>query len=327
MKIKNFCILAAVFSCLSGTAWSAEKSAEGGLWKPSSPVTVIVPYGAGGGQDVRARIFVKYAEKYAGQKFVVEDRPGGSGAIGNTAIANARPNGRTLGMFHNLSLYDQYIVPGVTYTEKSFIPLAFFTSDSNVIVVSRKLGVTDLQGLIEKAKESPGKITWCGPEFSSQTYPRMNVENAAGVKFARMIFDGGAKSLVAVASGDCGVTTVFASEYAPFADNADVVKIASCGTERLSALPDVPTMIEQGVNATFAQWGYIVAPAGTPDDIIKGYQSIFQKALDDPDCIKELQAAGFETVNIGGPEAISFALKLLNENKDAIIATVKQANP
>jgi tripartite-type tricarboxylate transporter receptor subunit TctC len=323
MKIKNFCVLAAVFSCLSGAAWSA----DGGPWKPSSPVTVIVPYGAGGGQDIRARIFVKYAEKYAGQKFVVEDRPGGSGTIGNTAIANARPNGRTLGMFHNLSLYDQFIVPGVIYTEKSFIPLAMFTSDSNLIVATKKLGVTDLKGLVEKARQSPGKITWCGPEFSSQTYPRMSVENATGVKFAKMIFDGGAKSLAAVAGGDCGVTAVFASEYAPFADNADVIKIAASGTERLSSMPDVPTMIEQGIDATFAQWGSIVAPAGTPDDIVKGYQDIFQKTLNDPDCVKELRAAGFETVNIGGPEVVSFALKLFNDSKDAIVATAKQANP
>ncbi|GHU08249.1 hypothetical protein FACS1894158_17380 [Betaproteobacteria bacterium] len=318
--------MAAAFSLVYGMAWAQGKT-DGDLWKPSAPVTVIVPYGAGGGQDVRARVFVKYAEKYAGQKFVVEDRPGGSGTIGNTAIANARPNGRTLGMFHSLSLYDQYVVPGVTYTEKSFIPLAIFTSDSNVIVVNKKLGVTDLQGLVEKARQSPGKLIWCGPEFSSQTYPRMSLENATGIKFAKMIFDGGAKSLVAVAGGDCDATTVFASEYAPFADNADVVKIASCGTKRLSALPEVPTMIEQGVNATFAQWGYIVAPAGMPDNIVKGFQDIFQKALNDPDCIKELQAAGFETVNIGGPEAVSFALKLFEDSKEVIISTAKQAKP
>lgn len=316
---------ASVFAAYAGGKQDAAASSADGSWKPSSPVTIIVPYGAGGGQDVAARIFAKHAEKYSGQKFVAENRTGGSGTIGTTAIANARPNGSTIGMFHNLSLYDQYLVQGVTYTEKSFIPLAIFTADSTVIVVNKKLGVKDLKGLVEKAKASPGRIIWGGPEFSSQTYPRMNVENTAGVKFSKMIFDSGAATLAAVAGGNCDVTSVFPSEYAAMSDNPDIIPIASCGPQRMDAAKDIPTMIEQGINATFFQWRGFVAPAGTPENIVKGYQEIFKKTLEDAQCIAELKKAGFNPVNKAGAEAAKYMSENFEANKDAIIATAKQA--
>ena len=194
MKKRIFVLALAAVLLLSLAACGAKQGAgSDGSWKPTKPVTVICPYGAGGGQDVAARLFAQYAEKYAGVKFVVDNKTGGSGTIGNTAIATAAPDGYTLGMFHNLSLYDQYLVDGVTYTEDSFIQLAIFCADSTVIVANKGLGVSSIDELVALAKTKPGEITWGGPEFSSQTYPRMNVENATGasdeiVKFYDDVF-------------------------------------------------------------------------------------------------------------------------------------------
>lgn len=291
-------------------------------WAAEKPITVIVPYGAGGGQDVAARLFAKHAEKYAGQKFVVDNRTGGSGTIGTTAIANAKPDGYTLGMFHNLSLYDQYLVEGVTYTEESFVPLAIFAADSTVVIANKKLGVSSISELVEKASEAPGKITWGGPEFSSQTYPRMNVENATGVTFGKMIFDGGANTLAAVAGGNCDVTSVFPNEYFAMADNPDIIPIATCGDERMDAVSDIPTMKEQGVDATFYQWRAFVAPAGTPDEIVAFYDDVFTKTIADPEFQKELAESGFNLVEMGDHEsALEYMMEDFNANKDNIIAT------
>lgn len=295
-------------------------SASDSAWKPDGPITVICPYGAGGGQDVAARIFAKYAEKYAGVKFVVDNRTGGSGTIGTMAIANAKPDGYTLGMFHNLSLYDQYLVDGVTYNENSFVQLAIFAADSTVIVVNKKLGVDSINGLVDLAKEKPGKITWGGPEYSSQTYPRMNVENATGVSFGKMIFDGGASSLAAVAGGNCDVTSVFPSEYMAMSDNPDIVAIATCGKERMAALPDIPTMMEQGVDATFYQWRSYVAPAGVSQEIIDFYDGVFEQTVADPDFQKELKDGGFNLLEKAGHEAATqYMLEDFKANKDAIM--------
>lgn len=296
-------------------------------WKAEKPVTVICPYGAGGGQDVAARLFAQYAEKYAGVKFVVENKTGGSGTIGNTAIATATPDGYTLGMFHNLSLYDQYLVDGVTYDENSFIQLAIFCADSTVIVANKSLGVTSIAELVELAKEKPGEITWGGPEFSSQTYPRMNVENATGVTFGKMIFDGGANSLAAVAGGNCGVTSVFPSEYAAMSDNEDIVAIATTGEERMPAVPDIPTMKEQGIDATFYQWRSFVLPAGASDDIVAFYDDVFTKVIADPDFQKDLADSGFNLLEVAGHEAATeYMLTDFEANKDAIMSAANGTN-
>ncbi len=298
-----------------------EAPAESASWKPEKPVTVICPYGAGGGQDVAARLFAQYAEKYAGVKFVVENKTGGSGTIGNTAIMAAKPDGYTLGMFHNLSLYDQYLVDGVTYTEDSFIQLAIFCADSTVVVANKNLGVSSIDELVALAKEKPGEITWGGPEFSSQTYPRMNVENAAGVSFGKMIFDGGAKALAAVAGGNCGVTSVFPSEYFAMADNPDIVAIATTGAERMEAVGDIPTMKEQGVDATFYQWRSYVLPAGAPEEVVAFYDDVFAQVNADQDFQKELAEGGFNLLEIAGHEAATeYMLEDFEANKDAIMS-------
>ena len=134
---------------------TSTEAASESAWKPTQPVTVICPYGAGGGQDIAARLFAKYAEKYAGVNFVVDNQTGGSGTIGNTAISMADPDGYTLGMFCNVNLYDQFLVEGVTYTEDSFTQLAIFSQDATVIVANKKLGVSTMDELIELAKSKP----------------------------------------------------------------------------------------------------------------------------------------------------------------------------
>ena len=138
---------------------TSTEAASESAWKPTQPVTVICPYGAGGGQDIAARLFAKYAEKYAGVNFVVDNQTGGSGTIGNTAISMADPDGYTLGMFCNVNFYDQFLVEGVTYTEDSFTQLAIFSQDATVIVANKKLGVSTMDELIELAKSKPGEVT------------------------------------------------------------------------------------------------------------------------------------------------------------------------
>lgn len=318
--------LAACSQSGNNSGGSASGSGDSEGWKPSGPVTVICPYGAGGGQDVAARMLAKYAEKYAGVKFVVDNRTGGSGTIGNTAIATAKPDGMTLGMYHNLSNFDQFVVDGVTYTEQSFTQLCCFTSDATVIVANKSLGVSNLAELVEKAKAEPGKITWGGPEYSSQTYPRMNVENAEGVTFGKMIFDGGAASLTAVAGGNCDVTSVFPSEYAAMADNPDIVVLATTGEERMAALPDVPTMKEQGIDATFHQIRSFVLPAGASEEIIAFYDDVFTQTLADPEFQQELADGGFEFVDMhDSASATQYMMDDFNSLKDSIVETVEQS--
>jgi len=298
-------------------------SAAETAWSPTGTITVICPYGAGGGQDICARVFAKHAEKYVGQKIIVDNRTGGSGAIGNTAIATAKPDGYTLGIFHNLSFFDPLLVDGVTYDHDSFIQLANICGDTVVVCANKSLGVSTLPELVEKAKENPGSIIWGGPEFSAQTYPRMYVEAATGASFAKMIFDGGAATLTAVMGGNCDMTSVFPSEYTPAEGNDDVVKICTMGDERIASMPDIPTAKEQGIDATFFQLRSYVAPAGTPDEIVDFYIDAFQKTLEDPDFQKELADSGFNYLPMSGPEAYERMMQIYDDSKDQILAALE----
>ena len=308
----------------SEAADAGSEETSGSSWAPTQPVTVICPYGAGGGQDIAARLFAKYAGEYAGVNFVVDNQTGGSGTIGNTAISLADPDGYTLGMFCNVNLYDQFLVDGVTYTEDSFTQLCVFAEDSTVIVANKSLGVSTMDELVELAKSKPGEITWGGPEFTSQTYPRIYVENATGAEFGKMIFDGGNESLVAVAGGNCNVTSVFPSEYNAMADNEDIVVLATTGSERMPAMADTPTMVEQGIDATFAQWRSYVLPAGASDEVIAYYDDLCAKVMSDEDFQKELADGGFNFVDVEGHEAATQYMEDdFNASKDAIVAAAQ----
>ena len=315
---------------MAGCSKSSESSGGGAgasEWKPERPVTVICPYSAGGGQDIAARLFAKYAGEYAGVNFVVDNQTGGSGTIGNTAISMAEPDGYTLGMFCNVNLYDQFAVEGVTYNEDSFTQLAIFSQDPTVIVANASLGVSTMDELVELAKKKPGEITWGGPEFTAQTYPRIYVENATGAEFGKMIFDGGNESLVAVAGGNCDVTSLFASEFAAMSDNEELVVLATTGEERLASMPDVPTMIEQGVEATFTQWRSYVIPAGASDEVIAYYDELCAQVMADEDFQKEMADSGFNFIDISGHEdCTQFMEEDFNASKDAIIEATEGQN-
>ncbi len=295
---------------------SSSAAPEKKEWKPNKPIEVIVPYAAGGGQDVAARIFAKYAEEYVGQKIVVNNREGGSGTIGHTALANAKPDGYTLGIIHTWMLLDQFLVDGVKYTEKSFTPLTMFCADPTIVVTHKSLGVKNASELVELAKTK--KITWGGPAFSAQDYPRLFVQIATGVEFSHMIFQGGAPALAAVAGGNCDVTSVFPSEYRAMASNPDVVPIAVTSDGKISEFPDLPSLKEQGIDATFYQWRGYAAPAGTSDDIVAFYDNAFKKTFENPKFQEDMKKAGFNLMYKNNADFTKYYLEGFEFNKKVV---------
>lgn len=285
-------------------------------WRPTKPIEVISPYAAGGGQDIAARIFAKFAEEYVGQKMAVNNRVGGSGTIGHTALANAKADGYTLGIIHTWMLLDQFLVDGVKYTEKSFVPLTMFAADPTIVVAHKSLGVKNATELVALAKTK--KITWGGPAFSAQDYPRLFVTNATGAKFTQMIFQGGAPSLAAVAGGNCHVTSVFPSEYRAMAENPDVVPLAVTSDAKLDAFPNVASLKEQGINATFYQWRGYAAPAKTPAEIVRFYDEAFKKTYENGNFQESMKKAGFNLMYKNHADFTRYYLEGFEFNKKIV---------
>lgn len=272
--------------------------AQGGAEKgaaayPTKPVKVIVPYGAGGGADITIRLITKYLEKEIGQNVVVQNITGGSGTIGFSAIADATPDGYTFGYGDCNMSNGKLLFEGVTYDNTSFSPVCMFASDPHIIVVGKKSGIKNINELIEKAKAKPESISYgLGGAWSSHDFLRMNLENAAGIKFKRMVFQSGAAAVNAVAGGNCDVAVPFVSEALAQIQAGNVIPLAISSEKRFELTPDIPTIKESGFDFTHTMWRAIVGPAGIPEDILVYMDAALAKVFNNPEYQKEVLAAG-----------------------------------
>jgi tripartite-type tricarboxylate transporter receptor subunit TctC len=288
---------------------------------PVKPIEIICPYSAGGGQDIWARITIKYMMQYMpkGSRVVVNNITAGGGIAGATAIASAKPDGYQLGAIVPFQLTDQFINKGTPYTEKSFYPLGFGASDGNFLIANPKFGFKDARDLIAYAKANPGKLNFgVGGAYNSHDFFRWKIELATGIKVNRMPFNGGAPTLAAVAGGHCDVASVSISEALAAMKEGKVVALATSEGERTPLAPDVPTMKELGIDVVHAQWRCITSPVNTPQEIKNLIINVLAKTFSNPEWAAELKNAGFNPVNITGAAALDFYNKDFAEYRDLV---------
>ena len=276
---------------------------------PQKPIEIIVPYSVGGGQDIWARITVKYAEQYMppGTRFVVSNITAGGGIAGATVMANSRPDGYQVGSIVPFQLTDQFINKGTPYTEAHFYPLAFGSSDGNFLIANPKLGFKDATDYIAYEKANPGKLTFgVGGAYNSHDFFRWKIELAAGIKTNRLPFNGGAPTLAAVIGGHCDVASVSISEALAAMEAGQVVAIGISDAERSPLSPNVKTMVEQGINVVHSQWRCMTVPPETPQHIKDMLTEAFRKTFDNPQWKEECIKAGLNPINITGAAAVKF---------------------
>ncbi len=149
---------------------------------PNKPITMIVPYGAGGGADISIRMLAKYAEQELGQKIVVSNKTGGSGVVGTTALANAKPDGYTIGYIDPTKSNDKLLFEGVRYDDTSFKPIIRYSNDPQIIVVSKKSGIENISDLIEAANADPNGLTFgIGGAWTPWDFVKIKIENSVGI--------------------------------------------------------------------------------------------------------------------------------------------------
>ncbi|MBI2737591.1 MAG: tripartite tricarboxylate transporter substrate binding protein [Rhodospirillales bacterium] len=251
---------------------------------PSRPITLVVPFPAGGSVDVMAREIAAGLGRQLKQVVIVDNKAGAGGTIGSAAVANAAPDGYTL-LFGTTSalavapaLYSK-----VAYDPlKSFVPIIEATRGPFVISVRPTLPVRDLKELIEYAKKNPGKLNGGSAGLGSVHHLSLEMfKQAAGVDIVHVPFKGGAPAWAALLSEDIDI--VFDSMPGPLLFPGRVKPLAVAGPSRLAKLPDVPTFAEGGlpdVSAVFF-WA-ILAPAGTPPAIVKTLNAALNDVLRDP---------------------------------------------
>ena len=267
---------------ISGSAWAEY---------PEKPIEVIVGFAAGGGTDVMARTVGPFLEKYlgSGASVVIKNVPGASGQIGVTQVAEAEPDGYTLGTYNLPGMMARTLDRKTDYTAGSFTFLANVVNDPNVIVTSKKGDLDTYDKLIAAAKADPGAITVGMSSLGGDDHFALTkLQNMTGTEFTIVPFRGSAPARTALMGGHVAMGILNISEVAKFQEQINVLGVALA--KRSEFAPEVPTFKEQGLNLVNGSMRGFVAPAGLPKDVETKLLEAFRKLGDDAEFLKAMKA-------------------------------------
>jgi tripartite-type tricarboxylate transporter receptor subunit TctC len=266
---------------------------------PASPVRVIVPFPAGGGVDSAGRLLATRLSENFGKSFVIENRGGANGNIGTEVVAKSPKDGYTLlftgaGFVTNPSLYARIPYDAI----KDFDPISLMALGPNVLVVHPSLPVKSVKDLIALAKAKPGAIGFAGSGSGSTPHLAGELFNAlAAVQMVHVPYRGSGPAMIGLLSGETPVMFLPAINAGPHIKSGRLRAIAVTSTSRLASMPELPTVAEAGLKSyESSQWYGVLAPAGTPDDILNALNAQVIKIMQTADMKQRLHDDGIVPV-------------------------------
>ncbi|RBW58768.1 tripartite tricarboxylate transporter substrate binding protein [Ruegeria sp. A3M17] len=276
---------------LTGTAMAEEY--------PERPIMMMVSYGAGGATDFQARIVTMTSgnEDALGMPIAIINKPGAGGRVGwNWFATQADPDGYTLGAYNVPHFIAQSIKGGVDYSTDSFEPIANWGADPAVFVVGADSEFNSMDDVVAYAKENPGKLTVSGAGlFVGHHIAALQIDKAAGTKMAYIpTKGGGAAAMKAVIAGEVmgGINNLSDAFRAQEAGNVKILGVADL--ERNTFLPDVPTMMEQGLDVDNSSVNFrgVMVPKGTPPEVIERLAATVPEMFANSRVSKKMEAGG-----------------------------------
>jgi tripartite-type tricarboxylate transporter receptor subunit TctC len=266
---------------------------------PSRAITLIDPYPPGGTLDIQARAFASVAEKILGQPVVVVNKPGAAGMIGSVEGAKAAPDGYTLtvGCTANSCAIEWEIAngrkPPVTY--KDFIMIGSFTLSPTLIIVPYNSPWKTLADLIKDCQAKPNHYSFSSGGLYGMSHVPAEILMRAGKFTARHVpYKGGSPAVRAVVGGHVDFATQFPPTSIPLYRGKKLRILAVQSEKRLQSIPEVPCVKELGVDAEFYAWVGIMAPKGTPMEIVEKLRDVAGKAAKDKSFIQTVEKLGDE---------------------------------
>ncbi len=267
---------------------------------PSRPVTLVVAFTPGGPSDVLARIVGKKMEQLLGQPFVIENRPGAGGNIAAEGVAHAAPDGYTLLMGNNSILAtNEALYKHINYSPgKDFVPITLIGTQANILVVNSDVPAHSLKELIALAKAQPGKINFASSGYGAAAHLAGELfKSDAKIDIVHVPYKGAAPALQDVIGGHDQMMFATAASVIGHIEGGRVHALAVTTLKRTKVLPDLPTMDEAGLKGFDAStWHGLVAPAGTPPQVIAALHDAAVKALHDPGVEASLGKLGVDIV-------------------------------
>jgi tripartite-type tricarboxylate transporter receptor subunit TctC len=279
---------------------------------PSRPVTLVVAFTPGGPSDVLARIVGKKMEQLLGAPFVIENRPGAGGNIAAEGVARAAPDGYTLLMGNNSILAtNESLYKHINYSpEKDFIPITLVGTQANILVVNPEVPARSLKELIALAQAQPGTINFASSGYGAAAHLAGELFKAeAKINIVHVPYKGAAPALQDVIAGHDQMMFATAASVIGHIEGGRVRALAVTTLKRTQVLPDLPTMDEAGLKGFEAStWHGLVAPAGTPPQVIAALHDAAAKALRDSGVQESLGKLGVDIVG-GTPQEFQAYIK------------------
>jgi tripartite-type tricarboxylate transporter receptor subunit TctC len=264
---------------------------------PSRQITLIIPFAAGGSNDIVARAIGKQLSEAWGQPVIAENRPGAGGVIGASAVAAAPPDGYTLLLVSTTFTINAAIKKSMPFdTAKDFTPIAFVARSPLLFVASKDLPVKSAKDALALAKSKPDRITYASAGIGSINQIAAElIAQSAGVKLMHVPYKGGAPALNDLLGGHVDVYVSSMPQVQQLAQSGQVNALAVTSVKRAQLLPDVPTLDESGIPGfDLSSWWGIVGPAGMPPDVVNALNAEINKALTSPEILKFMASEGAE---------------------------------
>jgi Uncharacterized protein conserved in bacteria len=262
---------------------------------PNRPVRLIVPFAAGGLNDVVARLVAPYLERSLGQPLVIDNRPAASGIVGTDATAKAMPDGHTLLMVASSFTVVPATHPKLPYDpERDLAPIAMVAKNPLLFLVNPRVPARSLAEFVALARANPGELNYASPGAATQTHLVVELfSRKANIKLQHIPYRGGAPAMTAMVAGDTQFTAISTLLSLPQIEAGVLRAIANGSLSRDAQLPNLPTVAEQGFPGFEAiQWIGLLTTAGTAQDVIDRINAALNRALRDPDLVAKFAQQG-----------------------------------
>lgn len=270
---------------------------------PTRPIRLVVPFGAGGGTDNLARIIEPTISKALGQPLIIDNRPGAGSVIGMDAVAKSAPDGYTLVMTDTSIAINPSLQKNMPYdTLKDFEPVSLLATAPVILVAHAKVPAKTVQEFVAHAKANPGKLNYASGGNGASTHLGGELlKLVAGIDVVHVPYKGTGPAMNDLIGGHVDVMFSGISSARPHLDAGALRGLAVSGDKRNSAVPEVPTFAEAGLGGVTAStyWG-VLAPKGTPKEIVDRVSAEFAKAMRDPEIIARIGQLGYLPIG-GGP--------------------------
>lgn len=286
----------------------ADRPASAATSYPNHPVTIVIPFAAGGSADVYARLLAPLLQKELGQPFVVEDRPGAGSLIGTESVKVSRPDGYTLLLISNTHTVNETLYAHKPFKlMRDFAPISPINSAALVLVTKPTLAAKTVGDIIKMAKAKPGALTFASSGYGTPYHMAGELfKQMAGINMLHVPYKGSNGARMDVIGGHVDMMFDAVTTMAPLIKSGKVTGIATTGATRSKTLPELPTVAETVPGYQAVIWLGLVAPKGTPAAVVDKLNAALTKILKRPDVQASWEKQGATPVTMSPARFTSF---------------------